>query len=182
MRESRLTLAAADPAATAALGEALARTLPAAVSGALLGLRGDLGAGKTTLARALLRALGVEGAVRSPTYTLVEPYVTARGTILHCDLYRLAGADELDALGYRDLRAESVLTLLEWPERGGARVGTEDLACRVGYQEAGRRIDLDAHTPTGREWLAALAERLGSVPHAGLSVLAAVPEKDPLSC
>ncbi len=182
MRELRLTLAAAAPAATAALGEALARSLPATASGTLLGLRGELGAGKTTLARALLRTLGVQGPVRSPTYTLVEPYVTTRGTVLHCDLYRLAGADELDALGYRDLRAESVLTLLEWPERGGARVGTEDVACSVGYQEAGRRFDLEAHTPTGRDWLEALVEGLGPAPHAGLSIVAAVPEKDPLSC
>lgn len=181
MRERSLTLAAADPAATAALGGALARSLPAGASGALLGLRGELGAGKTTLARALLRALGVEGAIRSPTYTLVEPYATTRGAVLHCDLYRLADAEELEALGYRELRADAVLTLLEWPERGGTRVGSEDVACHVGYHGTGRRFDLEAHTATGQDWLRGLCEDLGPAPGAGLGILAAVPEKDPLS-
>lgn len=155
MRQSGLSVATADAEATAAVGAALAVTLPVGADGLLLTLQGELGAGKTTLARALLRGLGVTGTVRSPTYTLVEPYELGGRTFLHFDLYRLAGPAELDALGYRELRATSTLSLLEWPERGGAAIGRADLACDIVWQEAGRRLDFAAGSDAGRAWLAA---------------------------
>lgn len=168
MRQSGLSVATADAEATAAVGAALAAALPGGASTLLLTLKGELGAGKTTLARALLRALGVTGTVRSPTYTLVEPYESGGRTFLHFDLYRLTGPAELEALGYRELRATSVLSLLEWPERGGAAVGRADLACDAVWQEVGRRFDFTAGTDAGRAWLAALqahpAMRGGSLP------------------
>jgi len=145
-----------DEAATTCAGSALARGLPALASRSLLfTLSGELGSGKTTLARALLRALGVAGTIRSPTFTLVEPYETTRGIVHHLDLYRLApGAAALEGLGYRDLRGQPGLVLVEWPERAGLALGTPDLAAQLDHQGTGRRISLAAHGESGREWLA----------------------------
>ena len=106
-------LAYSEP--TEALGQALPRTRPPF---AVVHLQGDLGAGKSTLARALLRALGVSGAIRSPTYTLIERYPVEGGEAWHLDLYRIGDAGELEFLGLDD--AAAVLWLVEWPERGGA--------------------------------------------------------------
>ncbi len=144
-----------DEAATARIGAALAAGLPeAAGTSLLLGLSGELGCGKTTLARALLRALGVGGTIRSPTFTLVEPYETARGAVHHLDLYRLAaGARELEALGYRELRSLPGLVIVEWPERAGAALGTPDLQAELAHLPAGRRIVLQVGTPAGAAWL-----------------------------
>jgi tRNA threonylcarbamoyladenosine biosynthesis protein TsaE len=160
MPESHLTFRLPDEQVTMALGEALAQALPAAPGELLLTLAGELGAGKTTLARALLRALGVAGPVRSPTYTLVEPYETEAGRLLHFDLYRLDGAADLEDLGYRDLRAGTRLALIEWPERGGETVGVPDLACDLHYFDPGRRVHLHGATPAGRQWLAHTAALL----------------------
>ena len=119
-----------DEAATQRVGAALAHTLPdIARENLLVGLSGELGSGKTTLARALLRALGVDGTVRSPTFTLVEPYETARGAVHHLDLYRLEpGGAALEGIGYRDLRGQPGLVLVEWPER--AREALDTPICR----------------------------------------------------
>lgn len=155
MHQPALTVEAADEAATIAIGRALAAALPAA-GGLLLGLAGELGAGKTTLARALLRELGVTGPVRSPTYTLVEPYEIDGKVILHFDLYRLEHPQDLETLGYRELRAGSRLALLEWPERAGERLGPVDLTCRIGYANGGRRLDFDPGTAAGEDWLRGL--------------------------
>ncbi|HUG03946.1 MAG TPA: tRNA (adenosine(37)-N6)-threonylcarbamoyltransferase complex ATPase subunit type 1 TsaE [Steroidobacteraceae bacterium] len=148
-----------DEAATTAAGAALARALPELRRHSLLlGLSGELGSGKTTLARGLLRALGVAGAIRSPTYTLVEPYETARGTMHHLDLYRLRdGTTELESLGYRDLRAMPGLVMVEWPERAGSALGVPDLQATLTTQDAGRRLVIAATSATGREWLAAVS-------------------------
>jgi tRNA threonylcarbamoyladenosine biosynthesis protein TsaE len=145
----------ADEAATTALGSSLARSLPdIADRNLLLGLSGELGSGKTTLARGLLRALGVTGAIRSPTFTLVEPYLTAGGAIYHLDLYRLeAGATALEGLGYRDLRGSPGLVMVEWPERGGVALGTQDLSAELAHRDAGRHLALNAMTESGRAWL-----------------------------
>ena len=111
-----------DAVATEALGRLLAQTQPAT---AIVYLQGDLGAGKSTLARAWLRALGVTGAIRSPTYTLVEHYPLASGAnALHLDLYRIAAADELEFLALDD--AGAGLWLVEWPERGGTVLPAAD--------------------------------------------------------
>jgi tRNA threonylcarbamoyladenosine biosynthesis protein TsaE len=146
------TLLLADEHATAALARALAAGAP---PGAMVHLRGDLGAGKSTLARAWLRALGVTGPVRSPTYTLVERYPLANGgEAVHLDLYRIGDAAELDFLGLDDL--QPALWLVEWPERAGATLPPADLVVRLAVEGAGRRASLQAGTGTGERWLAAL--------------------------
>lgn len=142
------------PAATDALGVALARALP---ERAVAYLRGELGAGKSSLARALLRELGVEGAIRSPTYTLVERYPLPAGDALHLDLYRIAAAGELEFLGLDELRDEARLWLVEWPERGGAALPPADLEIRLGLQGEGRRVELRECSEKGRVWLAGLS-------------------------
>jgi tRNA threonylcarbamoyladenosine biosynthesis protein TsaE len=148
-----------DEAATTAAGAALARALPELRRHSLLlGLSGELGSGKTTLARGLLRALGVAGSIRSPTYTLVEPYETARGTVHHLDLYRLRdGTTELESLGYRDLRAMPGLVMVEWPERAGSALGAPDLQATITAQDAGRRLVIAPASGSGSEWLAAVS-------------------------
>jgi tRNA threonylcarbamoyladenosine biosynthesis protein TsaE len=141
----------ADDAATAALAAALAATQPAH---AVVHLQGDLGAGKSTLARAWLRALGVTGAVRSPTYTLVERYpLSAGGEALHLDLYRIGDAGELEFLGLDD--SDARLWLVEWPERGRSALPAADLVITLAVDGAGRSCRLVADTPAGADWLAA---------------------------
>lgn len=148
-----------DEAATTAAGAALAQSLPdLGARSLLLGLSGELGSGKTTLARGLLRALGVTGTIRSPTFTLVEPYETAHGAVHHLDLYRLGSSTrELEALGYRDIRALPGLVIVEWPERAGEGLGAPDLAITLEHQATGRRMRITASTPAGAGWLAALS-------------------------
>ena len=99
----------------------------------LLTLSGDLGAGKTTLVGGLIAALGHVGAVRSPTYTLIEPYRLQGRDVLHCDLYRLRHPDELDDLGLRDLQVPGSLLLVEWPEKAEGRLGPADLELTLAY-------------------------------------------------
>lgn len=147
----------ADAAATDALGAALARTRPAS---AVVHLVGELGAGKSTLARALLRALGVTGAIRSPTYTLVERYPLAcGGEAWHLDLYRIADAGELEYLGLD--ADEVVLWLVEWPEHGSAALPPPDLIVALEVEGQGRRARITAGTPAGQGWLAAISANAG---------------------
>lgn len=150
---TRLTLALPDEAATLALGAHLAAVL----GPGLVRLEGDLGAGKTCLVRGILRGLGHAGRVKSPTYTLVEPYATGRFPVSHWDLYRLGSADELDALGLRDTARDAELLLVEWPERGGDRLAGADLTVHLEYAGESRRADLSAGSARGEAWLAALA-------------------------
>lgn len=158
MRESTLSLAASDAAQTRAIGENLAAAVLAAdpCEPLLIALSGELGAGKTTLVGGLLAALGHPGPVRSPTYSLIEPYRLADRDIHHCDLYRLRHPDELDDLGLRDLLTARAVLLVEWPERAGDRLRPPDLALRLEYAEDGRVV---AVTATSRAGLAVL-ERL----------------------
>jgi len=142
-----------DAAATDQLGQALAATRP---TPAMIHLQGDLGAGKSTLARALLRALGVQGAIRSPTYTLVERYPLPVGEAWHLDLYRIGDAGELDFLGLDEGTAD--LWLVEWPERGSGALPPVDLQVALNMQGQGRRARLQAGSATGQEWLAHLAQ------------------------
>lgn len=148
-----LTLKSAED--TAALGAAVARALLDR-AGAVLYLQGPLGAGKTTLARGLLRALGVQGAIRSPTYTLLEPYDIGGRTLVHLDLYRLNDERELEPLGLRDYPPERCWWLVEWPERGGARLPPADLVVTLAHDGATRRAAL-AGPAAQRVW-AVLAE------------------------
>jgi tRNA threonylcarbamoyladenosine biosynthesis protein TsaE len=119
------------------LGEALARRCPPP---AVIGLEGPLGAGKTTLVRAVLAAMGHREAVPSPTYTLIESYALAAGRVHHLDLYRLGDPEELELVGIRDLASEDALWLVEWPERGGERLPPLDYRLRLGYASTGRRV------------------------------------------
>lgn len=147
----------ADEPATLALGADLARSCPDGAR--VVHLTGDLGAGKTTLVRGWLRALGHSGAVKSPTYTLVESYEPAGRTVHHFDLYRLTDPEELDYLGldgYFDGRA---LCLVEWPERGAGMLEAPDLIIRLRVDEPGRRAHLQPLTETGRAWLRALSDK-----------------------
>lgn len=144
----------ADPEATAALAESLARSQPPR---AVVFLQGQLGAGKSTLARAWLRALGVSGAIKSPTYTLVERYPLPGGEAVHLDLYRLAAAAELDFLGLDELAAEATLWLVEWPERGQGSLPAPDLRLQLSVEGAGRRAVLEPGSPLGASWLAQTA-------------------------
>jgi tRNA threonylcarbamoyladenosine biosynthesis protein TsaE len=143
-----------DPAATEALAAALAASQPPR---AVVYLEGDLGAGKSSLARAWLRALGVRGAIKSPTYTLVERYPLPGGEAAHLDLYRLAGAAELDFLGLDELAADAALWLVEWPDRGQGGLPPPDLRLRLAVDGAGRRARLEAASPAGEAWLARAA-------------------------
>lgn len=147
----------ADAAATDALGAVLARTRP---TPAVVHLLGELGAGKSTLARALLRELGVTGAIRSPTYTLVERYpLDAGGEAWHMDLYRIADAGELEYLG---LDADDVvLWLVEWPERGNAALPAPDLVIALEVDKDGRRARLTPGTAAGQGWLMAMSAAVG---------------------
>lgn len=119
-------------------------------------LRGDLGAGKTTLVRGLLRGLGYQGAVRSPTYTLIEPYDAVDPPVVHLDLYRLADPEELDYLGLRDLLERPGLILIEWPERGAGALPPADLELLIEHAGDRRQIRLNA-CPKWAPVLAALA-------------------------
>lgn len=145
----------ADEDATAALGAALAASRP---SNAVVHLRGDLGAGKSTLARAWLRALGVTGPVRSPTYTLVERYpLEGGGEALHLDLYRIGDAGELEFLGLDD--ADAPLWLVEWPERGLGALPGPDLEVSLAVSGEGRSCRLAFQGPAGAAWLATFEEQ-----------------------
>lgn len=143
----------ADSVQTDRLGRALAQTRP---SLGVVHLQGDLGAGKSTLARALLRALGVEGTVRSPTYTLVERYpLESGGEAWHMDLYRIGDPGELEFLGLDT--DEATLWLVEWPERGAGGLPPADLRVELVVDGDGRRVELVGLTDTGRDWLVRLA-------------------------
>lgn len=140
----------AGPEATEALG---ARLGPVLASGGLVLLSGELGAGKTTLVRAMLRALGHPGTVRSPTYALVESYRIGALEVRHLDLYRIADAGELDFLGLREWLRPGYLVLIEWPERAAGALPPADLAIALAHAGEGRRVVV-----TGRpDLLAALA-------------------------
>lgn len=165
-----LRLELQDESATVAFGSALGK---AANGGGIIYLEGELGAGKTTLCRGVLRAFGHEGAVKSPTYTLVEGYELPARTIYHFDLYRLGDPEELEYVGIRDYFSPGNLCLIEWPKRGEGFLPGPDLTVKVkvmhphatsqqpgsqyggsqpaGSQNgAGRQIEIIAHSVTGQ--------------------------------
>lgn len=130
-----------DAPATLAFGGELARrlTAPEGFAGdALVYLRGELGAGKTTLVRGILRGLGFAGPVKSPTYTLLEPY--EEQSVYHFDLYRIADSRELDFIGLDEFLAARAIKLVEWPERGAGRLPPPDLDIQLHFQARGRRV------------------------------------------
>jgi tRNA threonylcarbamoyladenosine biosynthesis protein TsaE len=146
------TLLLCDEAATERLAGALA-TLPE-VRLAYIELRGDLGAGKTTLVRHLLRALGVQGRIKSPTYTVVEPYELPDLTIWHFDFYRFSDPREWQDAGFRDIFASPGLKIAEWPEKAAGCVPLADLALQLDVQDdAARQLRLTAQTRLGAKLL-----------------------------
>ncbi|HES75824.1 MAG TPA: tRNA (adenosine(37)-N6)-threonylcarbamoyltransferase complex ATPase subunit type 1 TsaE [bacterium] len=140
----------ADEAATQALAAVLAESAP---HSGWLALHGDLGAGKTTLVRAFLRALGYSGRVVSPTYTLVEAYEIAGRHIAHYDLYRLNDPEELEWMGAREDFGADTLCLVEWPERGVGVLPTPDLEMYLLHADEARCVEVHAHSKIGVAWL-----------------------------
>lgn len=137
----------ADAEAMEALGARLAAV--STEGGLLVHLHGDLGAGKTTLVRGFLRGLGHAGTVRSPTYTLVEPYDFPQRSVYHLDLYRLGDAEELEWIGLRDLLDGTSVALIEWPERGQGVLPPADLEIRIEYNDSARDVVLIGLSPAG---------------------------------
>jgi len=142
-----------DPAATEALGAALAS---GARAGRVIHLRGDLGAGKTTLVRGLLRALGHAGRVKSPTYTLVEPYELSSLHFYHFDFYRLKNKEEWEQAGFREYFNGEALCAVEWPERAHGLLAPPDLDIELRFEDEHRCARLDAHSAPGASWLSSL--------------------------
>ena len=147
-------LSLADASATEALANRVATALPDDSAGWLILLQGELGAGKSTLARAMVHSLGHEGAVPSPTYTLVEPYELASGPLYHVDLYRVADVEELEFLGWQDLREGCLL--VEWPERAPAIAEQADLRILLEYDGDGRQATLTGISERGEALAAAI--------------------------
>jgi len=170
-----------DAEATELLGAALARALPlSAGAGAepgraeapgrpeavtlVLYLHGELGAGKTTSVRSLLRALGVQRTIRSPTYTLVEVYEPGGLTCVHVDLYRLEGPLDVEALGLRDY-LDHCLLLVEWPDKGGAALPAADVHLTLSYDGEARLAGLQAASERGAQWLHNLSNDTSLTPY-----------------
>lgn len=152
-RLSRIELDLRTEAEQEAFGGALARICRAP---ALVFLDGDLGTGKTTLVRGWLRGLGHEGAVKSPTYTLIEPYEINGQAIYHLDLYRLGDPGELEYLGLREMLAEDAILLIEWPQRGAGWLPVPDLTISIEHTGDGRHLTVVAESLQGAEILGVL--------------------------
>jgi tRNA threonylcarbamoyladenosine biosynthesis protein TsaE len=148
-----------DEQATLALGAALAQALE---PGLVVYLRGELGAGKTTLARGLLRALGHAGAVKSPTYTLVEVYEVSRLHLHHFDFYRFQDPREWIDAGFRESFDGRTVSLIEWPERAAGQLPPADLEVVLELLPVGRNAALSSSSPAGEKCLARVAQRLRS--------------------
>jgi tRNA threonylcarbamoyladenosine biosynthesis protein TsaE len=140
-----------DENATIGLAERLRHALPTSFAGWTLLLEGELGAGKSTFARALIRAMGHAGPVPSPTYTLVEPYRLPSGTIYHVDLYRVSSEDELRYLGWNEL--DDGMRLVEWPDRAPGLIESADIRLTLAYDEEARSAEFDALSEKGQQLL-----------------------------
>lgn len=147
---SPLQLSLPDEAATLALGAALA---PLLAPGMTVHLKGDLGAGKTTLVRGILAAMGYQGRVKSPSYAVVEPYEISSLYLYHFDLYRFGKADDWVSGGFREYLGGRSISLIEWPEKAAGLLPVPDLAITLADGGAGRRAELHAYTEAGTSCL-----------------------------
>lgn len=146
----------ADECATIAVGEGLAKVVLAqdelidkTQTALIVYLNGDLGAGKTTLTRGFVRGMGHKGNVKSPTYTLVEPYELPPWNVYHFDLYRLGDAEELEYMGIRDYFANNCCCFIEWPEKGEGILAKADIVIELHYKNEQRMIELNALSERG---------------------------------
>lgn len=143
-----------DADATARLGAALAGGIG---PGRVLHLSGELGTGKTTLVRGLLRTLGVAGPIKSPTYAWVEPYALSSLDLYHFDFYRFADPNAWLSSGLRDYFSPQTACIVEWPERAGDLLPPPDLSVRLEYEGETRRARIEAHSDAGTGWLRSLS-------------------------
>jgi tRNA threonylcarbamoyladenosine biosynthesis protein TsaE len=148
----------ADENATVEVGEQLAQVISSSEQqrGLVVFLNGDLGAGKTTLTRGFVRKMGHQGNVKSPTYTLVEPYELPPWRVFHFDLYRLSDPEELEYMGIRDYFAADCCCFIEWPEKGTGLLAQADIVIDIAYKNEQRIITLNAMNPYGVEVLTAV--------------------------
>jgi tRNA threonylcarbamoyladenosine biosynthesis protein TsaE len=153
----RAQFSAAGAADTEALGARVARAQPAGGAFTVIYLCGELGSGKTTLVRGFLQGLGYTGVVRSPTYTLIELYPLAGQVFLHADLYRLQDPSELESTGIRDYAQAGYVWLIEWPERAQGHLPGADLVLALSFAAHAHRIDAEARTDAGEQWLRGLS-------------------------
>jgi tRNA threonylcarbamoyladenosine biosynthesis protein TsaE len=151
---SEVTLYLADEQAMSDFGARIARVTQ---GHGLIFLEGNLGMGKTTLSRGIIRGLGHVGAVKSPTFTLVEPYEIGDVRAFHFDLYRLVDPEELEFLGIRDYFEDDALCLIEWPDKGAGFLPKPDLTITISPQDSGRSLKILSQGSRGEAWCAALA-------------------------
>lgn len=146
-----------DEQATVLMGKKLADLVKEKLNkGIVVYLNGDLGAGKTTITRGFVQGMGHEGHVKSPTYTLVEPYDLGQWKVYHFDLYRLGDPEELEFMGIRDYFNDDCNCFIEWPEKGAGLLANADITINMAYQGEQRIVDFQAHSTLGKNLLTAL--------------------------
>lgn len=156
---AKFTQSLANETATVNLGTCIANAIKNELKqGIVVYLNGDLGAGKTTLTRGFIQGLGHSGKVKSPTYTLVEPYELGRWQAYHFDLYRLADPEELEFMGIRDYFSEQASCFIEWPEKGVGVLPSADISLNLQYQGNARTVEILAHSSKGQRLLALLEQ------------------------
>ena len=148
-----ITLILDNEAATLACGDKFSRMM---ANGLVVYLHGDLGAGKTTFVRGVLHGLGHVGKVKSPTYTLVEPYIIFNYNIYHFDLYRFIDEEEWDAAGFRDYFNAQSICMIEWPEKAAHVLPEPDIHVHLSQYQNGRKVHFSAGSPLGKKCIEGL--------------------------